>query len=131
MGDPSSDELSRNERTAMHEVEVGVEWLLRAQGRLLAFHHAIGHGMDHLDVAESRLRAEGHTTLADHLRDEILPRGVTGDDRWSYNVVEEFQQSFLNPVTDFEEASREVVTDGKRHVEERVQERAWRERSRR
>lgn len=129
--DPTTNELSQNERAAMHEVEVGIEWLLRAQGRLLAFHHAIGHGMDHLDVAESRLRADGYETLADHLRDDILPRGVTGDDRWSYNVVEEFQQAFLRPVTEFEETSREVVTDGKRHVEERAQEQAWRNRSRR
>ncbi|SEO51693.1 hypothetical protein SAMN04487948_10328 [Halogranum amylolyticum] len=132
MSDSStSTDLTAEEQTAMHEVEVGLEWMLRAQGHLLAFHHAIGHGMDHLDVAETELRAAEYTTLADRIRDDILPRGVTADDRWSYSVVEEFQASFLAPLTEFERVARDSVTDGERHVAERAQERAWRERARR
>jgi hypothetical protein len=125
--DPS--EPTPEEREAIHEVEVGVEWLLRAYGHLLAFHHAVGHGMDHLDEARAELLATGHADLADRIRDDILPRGVTADDRWTYSVVEEFQASFLSPVTDFEDEARAAVTDGRQHVAERAQERAWRERA--
>lgn len=124
-----STDLTPRERDAVHEVEAGTEWVLRAQGHLLAFHHAVGHAMDHLDVAETQLRATGHETLADHIRDNILPRGVTADDRWTYSVVEEFQAAFLGPVTDFESTVRTAVTGGQRHVAERAQERAWRERA--
>jgi hypothetical protein len=131
MSDGQPPALTTEEQTAIHEVEVGLEWMLRAQGHLLAFHHAIGHGMDHLDVAERELRDAGHTALADRIRDDLLPRGVTADDRWSYSVVEEFQESFLTPLTEFERETRDVVTDGERHVAERAQERTWRERAKR
>lgn len=124
-----STDLTATERSAMHEVEVGVEWMLRAQGHLLAFHHAIGHGMDHLDAAETPLRDAGYPALADHIRDELLPRGVTADDRWTYSVVEEFQRSFLPSLTEFEREACEALTDGRRHVAERAQEQAWRERA--
>ena len=124
-------ELTPEEQTAMHETEVGVEWMLRAQGHLLAFHHAIGHGMDHLDTAESEFRTTGHVALADRIRDDLLPRGVTADDRWTYSVVEEFQRSFLADIVAFERDARDAVADGNRHVAERAQERAWRERAER
>lgn len=124
-----SNDLTHEEREAIHEVEVGVEWLLRAYGHLLAFHHAVGHGMDHLDEAQGKLWAAGHENLADRIRDDILPRGVTADDRWTYSVVEEFQEAFLDPVTSFEDDARMAVTGGRRHVAERAQERAWRKRA--
>lgn len=131
MADGNERDLTETERTAIHEVEVGVEWMLRAQGHLLAFHHAIGHGMDHLDAAEQPLRDAGYPTLADHIRDELLPRGVTADDRWTYSVVEEFQRAFLASLTEFEREAREAVTGGKQHVAERAQEKTWRERANR
>ncbi|SFL23174.1 hypothetical protein SAMN04487950_2943 [Halogranum rubrum] len=130
-GERERPDLTEIEQNAMHEVEVGVEWMLRAQGHLLAFHHAIGHGMDHLDAAEQPLRDAGYPALADHIRDDLLSRGVTADDRWTYSVVEEFQRSFLPALTEFESEARETITDGRRHVAERAQEKTWRERANR
>jgi hypothetical protein len=128
--DADTPDLSATETDALHRVELGIEWLLRAQGHLLAFHHAVGHGMDHLASAEPDLREAGHDDLADRLRDDILPRGVTDDDRWTYDLVEAFQTAFLADVRDFERDAREHVADGQRHVAERAQEAAWRERAR-
>jgi hypothetical protein len=122
-------DLTSREREALHRAELGVEWLHRAHGNLVAFHHAVGHAMDHLAAAEADLRASGHDDLADALRDEHLPRGVIDDDRWSYDVVETFQAGFLRDVTDFEERVRRDVAGGRRHVTERAQEREWRSRA--
>jgi hypothetical protein len=123
-------ELTAEEREALHSVELGVEWLHRAHGDLVEFHHKTGHAMDHLADAEEQLRACGRTDLADALRDEYLPRGVIDDDRWSYDVLESYQDGFLSALTDFEERAREEVADGQRHVAERRQEHEWKRRAR-
>jgi len=126
----AEDELTETERDALHELEVGIEWFHRAHGHLVAFHHAVGHGMDHLESARRLFRAAGHDRLAATLRDDLLPKGVIDGDRWSYDVVESFQSSLLAAVVAFEETARDSVADGARHVAERAQERAWRDRAR-
>ena len=133
------DELSDVELEALHEVELGVERLHRANGHLVAFHHNTGRAMDHLAVAEDLLRECGRDELADELRDRHLPQGVIpsdgGDDpdagRWSYDVLECFQDGFLADVMAFDEAVHDQVTGGLRHAHERAQEREWKRRARR
>jgi hypothetical protein len=127
----TQSEPSETDVEALHEVELGLEWLLRAQGHLVEFHHATGHAMDHLADAERLLRDGGHDDLADELRDHHLPQGVVDGDRWSYDVLEDFQDGVLAAVQAFEADAREQVGDGTRHLAERRQERSWKERSRR
>lgn len=128
--DPETPDLTPTETEALHEVELATEWTQRAHGHLLAFHHAVGHGMDHLDSAEPKLRESGHERLADRLRDNLLPRGVTDDDRWSYDIVEAFQTAFLADVTTFGQDAHDRLANGRRHVAERSQETLWRDRAR-
>lgn len=123
--------LSDQERDALHQVELGLEWLHRAHGHLVEFHHNTGHAMDHLADAETMLRECGYDDLADALRDQYLPRGVIDEDRWSYDVLECFQEDFLADIRDFEAETRETVADGQRHVAERTQEWKWKDRARR
>lgn len=124
------EDLTETELEALHEVELGLEWLQRAQGHLIEFHHATGHGMDHLDSAESMLRESGHTALADDLETTVLPHGVVNGDRWSYDVLESFQDTIHTEIRRFESQVRQELTDGTRHVQERQQERRWKERAR-
>ncbi|PCR91269.1 hypothetical protein [Natrinema ejinorense] len=121
--------LSDAEFDALHEVELGLEWVQRAQGSLLEFHHATGHGMDHLYRAEELLRATGHDELADAVRTELLPHGVVDEDRWSYDVLENFQESLLAETRSLERRVRRELADGQRHVRERRQEREWKRRA--
>ncbi|MFB6156738.1 MAG: hypothetical protein ABEJ34_02720 [Haloferacaceae archaeon] len=123
-------QLDDRERDALHEVQLGVEHLYRAYGHLLAFHHAVGHAMDRFAGIEDDLRAVGYDGYAAELRDHHLPAGVVGD-RWSYELVEEFQDGFLAEMTGFERRLRDDVAGGRRHVTEREQQRRWRERARR
>jgi hypothetical protein len=126
--DASDDGSTEASVDALHEVELGCEWLQRANGHLLQFHHATGHGMDHLAAAEEHLREAGETALADAIRDELLPRGVVDDDRWSYDLVESFQDGLLADVGAFEQLARDELAAGDRHVAERRQERRWKAR---
>ncbi|MFD1587747.1 hypothetical protein ACFR9U_12195 [Halorientalis brevis] len=123
--------LTEQEREALHQVELGLEWLQRAHGHLIEFHHNTGHAMDHLADAETMLRECGYEELANALRDQYLPRGVIDEDRWSYDVLECFQEDILADIRTFETETREAVADGQRHVAERTQKWEWRERARR
>jgi len=120
---------TETEQEALHRVTLGMEWLQRAHGHLLAFHHNVGHAMDHFAAAESLLREAGHVDLADAIRDEYLPRGVVDEDRWSYDVVEDFEDGVLADMDAFETTVRTQLADGRRHVAERAQEQAWKERA--
>jgi hypothetical protein len=126
--DSALPDLTDDERTALHELQLGVEGLYRAYGHLLAFHHAIGRSMDHFAAAESPLRAAGHTGHADTIRDRHLPAGVI-DDRWSYELVEAFEAGFLREATAFDAEVRSDLAGGQTHVTERAQQQAWRERA--
>ncbi|WP_436923550.1 hypothetical protein [Halosimplex amylolyticum] len=121
---PGSD-LTDREVEALHEVELGVEWLRRAHGKLVEFHHNTGHAMEHLDTAETLLRESGHDDLADEVRDHHLPRGVVDEDRWSYDVLESFEGDIMAELGAFEEQARVELADGRRHVAERRQEHEW------
>jgi hypothetical protein len=123
-------EPTAEKREALQRVELGAEWLHRAHGDLVESHHKTGHAMDHLANAGEFLRDSGHEDLADALRDENLPRGVIDEGRWSYDVLESYQDGFLSALTDFEERVRGEVADGQRHVTERRQEHAWKKRTR-
>jgi hypothetical protein len=123
------DEMSETEIDALHHVELAVEWLRRAHGDLVAFHHEVGHAMDHLADAEDGLREAGRTELADELRNEYLPRGVLDDGRWSYDVLESYEDAFFDPLCAFEDETRDRLAAGRRHVAERAQEREWKRRA--
>ncbi|WP_265108689.1 hypothetical protein [Halosolutus halophilus] len=123
--------LTETELEALHEVELGLEWVQRAQGCLIEFHHATGHGMDHLFEAEHLLRESGHDALADAIRTDLLPHGVVDEDRWSYDVLENFQETLLAETTTLERRVRRNLADGERHVCERRQEREWKDRGNR
>lgn len=127
--------LSEVEVEALHEVDLGIEHLHRAHGHLVAFHHATGRGMDHLADAERRLRDAGDDDLADALRDDFLPRGVIESahpedrGRWSYDVLETYQDAFLDDIVAFGVRASDELADGRRHVKERTQERDWKRRA--
>ncbi|QLH84763.1 hypothetical protein [Halosimplex pelagicum] len=123
--DRPGDDLTDREVEALHEVELGVEWLRRAHGKLVAFHHNTGHAMEHLESAEALLRESGHTDLADEIRDSHLPRGVVDEDRWSYDVLASFEHEFMADVSGLADRARRDLADGRHHVAERRQEREW------
>jgi hypothetical protein len=123
-------ETTATERAALHELQLGGEHVQRAYGHLLAFHHQIGRAMDRYAAAEPHLREAGHEGFADEIRDRHLPAGVVGD-RWSYELVEDFERGFLAETTGVERRVRDHLAEGVGHVTEREQQREWRDRAQR
>lgn len=132
-GHPQSKPVNDIDCDSLHEVELCIERLHRAHGHLVAFHHNIGRGMNHLAAAEQGLRDAGHRDIADTIRDNYLPRGVIAGDgspdpidgRWSYDILENFEDVFLTDIVDYGREIHERLSGGARHVAEREQERAW------
>lgn len=122
------DALTDAERAALHDLELGLEHIRRGFGAMLTFHHQVGRGMDRFDDARARLREVGHDDLADRLRDEVLPAGAV-EDRWTYELVAEFERGLLADATGVEGDARTALADGDHHLTERLQQRRWRERA--
>lgn len=124
----SGQDLTDDERDALHEFQLAAEHFQRAYGDLLGYHHKVGRAMDRLADAEELLRDAGRAELADELRDEHLPAGAI-EDKWTYEVVEEFRDGLYDDVQSFEAAVRDELADGERHVAEKRQRDQLRERA--
>lgn len=61
------------------------------------------------------LREAGHAAIADDLQTNLVGRNVLPD-RWSYRVVEEYDEMYYETFTAAEAAAREALVDGKRHL---------------
>lgn len=112
------DGMTDDERAAVEEVERGLESVYRAHGALVEFHHQIGRAMEHFDEAEGRLRGE-HGHIADRLRDDVLPAGVTDDGELTYELVAEFEDGLLSVVESVADSTLEELADGTRYPIER------------
>ena len=117
-GSNAVDDLSEDERTAVEEMERGLEQVHRAHGSLVEFHHAVGSAMEHFDEAEAHLKGE-HADIADDLREEILPAGVTADGKLTYQLVAEFEEGLLETVEAAADRTFEELGDGRRYPLER------------
>lgn len=127
---PDDLELSDAEADALHELQLGIEYVHRAYGTLLEFHHDLGHAMGRMSDAEDALREAGHEEWADALRDDHLPAGAVSD-QWTFELVEEFSDEFLEEVDAFESEVRDELADGIDHVTERRQKQRLRDRAER
>lgn len=87
----------------------------RARGHLYAFHQLTGGADGSLDEAVEHLREAGHTELADRIAEDLIGRNVlTG--RWTFQLVEEYDDGYYRTFRELEQAARDELLDGKRHV---------------
>jgi hypothetical protein len=100
---------------AVGKLSEAVEWIERARGRLFDFHQLIGHADLLLEEAADMLDEAGHEEMADRLRVEVIGRNVL-DGRWTFQVVDEFERSYYDPVCEAEHDVRGKLLDGRRHV---------------
>lgn len=93
------------------------EWVERARGRLYDAHQMMGHADLLFGDAAEALAEAGHHDEASLLRREVVGRNIL-DGRWTFQVVEEFDDHYYRPVRAAEEHIRSVLMDGRRHVHE-------------
>ena len=102
---------------AVGKLTEALERIERARGRLYDFHQMIGHADFQIGEAAGQLRAAGHPDLASLVEEEIVGRNVL-DGRWTFQVVEEFDDAYYEPVREIERSVRMRLLDGRRHVHE-------------
>ena len=86
-----------------------------ARGDLYSFHRKSGMADLALGEAVDLLRKAGHTDLADRLDTDLVGRN-TLPGRWTFQVVEEYDEHYYAAFREHERAARDELMDGKRHV---------------
>jgi hypothetical protein len=92
-----------------------LERVERARGALYEFHQLMGGADAALDAVVADLRAGGRPDLADRLQKELVGRNVI-EGRWTFQVVEEFDDGYYATFRDLERDVREQTMAGRRHV---------------
>ncbi|HEU4512262.1 MAG TPA: hypothetical protein VFR87_04090 [Nocardioidaceae bacterium] len=96
-------------------VTEALETVERARGALYDFHQLTGGADLKLGEAVDRLREAGHHHIADELEKEIIGRNVL-DGRWTFQVVEEYDDTYWMPFREMERSVRERLVRGRRHL---------------
>jgi len=94
-----------------------LETLERARGHLYSFHQLIGEADFKLDEVLELLRERGDDELADRLSAELVGRNVLPG-RWTFQVIEEFDEGYWSVFREHERAIRDALVGGRRHVYE-------------
>jgi hypothetical protein len=94
-----------------------LETVERARGHLYTFHQLIGEADFALDAVVALLREEGQADLAVALERELIGHNVL-EGRWTFEVVEEFDDGYWSVFRDHERWIRDTLTAGRRHVHE-------------
>lgn len=95
----------------------GFERLIRARGALYEFHQQMGRCDALIGDAVDLLREAGHDDLAEELETSLVGRNVIPD-RWTFQIVEAFDDTYYDVAAAFERRVRDTLSDGHRHVHE-------------
>jgi hypothetical protein len=102
---------------AAGKMSEALESLERARGHLYSFHQLIGKADLELDEVLELLHACGEPELAERIRTDLLGRNVVPG-RWTFQLVEEFDATYWEVFRAHEQAVREALVAGRRHVYE-------------
>ncbi len=94
-----------------------LETVEQARGLLYGFHQLTGKADLLLQDAVELLRKGGHTALADDLDRDLVGRNVIAD-RWTFQIVEDYDDNYWSVFRDFDARARTELADGDRHVYE-------------
>ena len=102
---------------ALGRLSEALETVEHARGLLYGFHQLTGKADRLLQESVDLLRKAGHTTLADDVDRDLVGRNVIAD-RWTFQIVEDYDADYWSTFRDFDERARNELADGDRHVYE-------------
>ena len=102
---------------AVGKLSEALEAVEVVRGHLYAAHRLSGTADLTLGEAVDQLRGAGHTDLADRLSTELVGRNVIAG-RWTFQVVEEYDDGYYADFRRLERDVREALVGGVRHVYE-------------
>ncbi|WP_179470151.1 hypothetical protein [Mycolicibacterium vinylchloridicum] len=100
---------------AVGSLSEALEYVERARGHLYSFHQLMGHADLLLGETCDKLRDSGHPDIAAVLSTELVGRNVL-EGRWTFQVVEEFDDNYWSVLRDHERTVRDQMMGGQRHV---------------
>lgn len=100
---------------AAGKVSEALEMTERARGHLYSFHQLTGHADLLLDDAAQQLRDAGHPQLAEHIAEHLIGRNVLAR-RWSFQVIDEYEDGHYACFQNVEKLVRQQLTGGRRHA---------------
>ena len=115
--DRSRPDLDDTTVEGLGKLSEALETIEQARGQLYGFHQHSGKADLLLQDAVELLRKAGHTRLADDLDRDLVGRNVIAD-RWTFQIVEDYDAHYWATFRDFEERARTELADGDRHVYE-------------
>lgn len=100
---------------AVGKLSEALEFVERARGHLYSFHQLTGHADGLLGEACDALATAGHEAEAQRLRTELVGLNVLHG-RWTFQVVEEFDDGYWTQFREHERRVRDALCGGERHV---------------
>ncbi len=100
---------------ALGKLSEALETCERARGHLYSFHQLTGSADIQLGEALTSLREAGHDAVADRLQTELVGRNVLAG-RWTFQIVEEYDDTYWSTFRELEKQARDELADGRRHL---------------
>nr|WP_314142012.1 hypothetical protein [uncultured Rhodococcus sp.] len=100
---------------AVGKLSEALECVERARGHLYSFHQLMGHSDLLLGEAVDALAEAGHTATSERIDTDMIGRNIAPG-RWTFQLVEEFDDGYWGPLREHERAVRNELMDGRRHV---------------
>ena len=109
--------VDRETVEAVGKLTAALEVVEQARGALYAFHRLTGRADNDLADALEALERAGHIELAAAIREDLLGRNVLAY-RWTFQVVEDYDDGYWSTFRRWEQEARERLMAGRRHVYE-------------
>jgi hypothetical protein len=116
-GRPTPEGVSDATVDALGMLSEALETCERARGHLYSFHQLTGSSDFQLGVAVTALREAGHHAIADRIDQELFGRNVLPG-RWTFQIVEEYDDGYWSLFRELEQAARTALVGGTRHLYE-------------
>jgi hypothetical protein len=111
--EPAGDDITE----AVGRASEALEYVIRARGHLYSFHQLMGRADLVFGEAVDLLREAGQDEVAAQLQRDVVGRNVL-DGRWTFQIVDEFDDLYHDVVTDAVRSLERRFHDGERHVYE-------------
>ncbi len=103
--------------SAVGKVTEALETIERARGHLYSFHQLTGSADLALGEAVDALEKAGHAEWAQRISEELIGLNVVPD-RWTFQLVEEYDDGYYKASRDLERSLLASLTGGRRHLHE-------------
>jgi hypothetical protein len=113
--DRSRPDLDDTTVEGLGRLSEALETMEQARGQLYGFHQHSGKADRLVQEAVELFREAGHSQLADDLDRDLVGRNVIAD-RWTFQVVEDFDDNYWSVFRAFDARARTELSGGDRHV---------------